>query len=164
MKNLLLIFVCITSINLAQIKSNGFDKPSVQDGIISHDSNPLFGFLNSENFSMHHSFSMSYSAFAGQGLAMGVYTNSMMYRFSDNLNLQVDASFVHSPYNTFGKEFQNNFNKIYISNAALNFRPWNDVSVTFQYRNLPYYPYDPYSRYYGSSMFNGFDNDFFFGR
>ena len=163
-KYFVIIIVCLTTVSFAQIKKNGFNQPNIQDGIISQNSNPLFGFLNSENFSMNHSYSMSYSSFAGNGLAMGVYTNSMMYKLSNNLNVQVDASFVHSPYNTFGKDFQSDFNKVYISNAAINYKPWDDVFVTFQYRNMPYYSYDPYSRYYGNSLFGRYDNDFFFGR
>ena len=165
MKKYIFAFVlCFAAVGFSQIKSNGFDAPDIREGIISHNSNPLFGFLNSENFSMKHSFSMSYSAFGNEGLALGVYTNSMMYRFSDNLNVQLDASIINSPYSTLGKDFQNNINGFYISRAAVNYKPWDDVSISLQYRNLPGYFYNPYYSYgrFGSFMFDR--DEFLFGR
>ncbi|HSP89036.1 MAG TPA: hypothetical protein VLN45_12945, partial [Ignavibacteriaceae bacterium] len=88
---------------------------------------------------------MSYSSFGNNGVALGVYTNSMLYNFSDNLNIQTDISFVNSPYSTLGQDFQNNLNGIYLSRAAINYKPWKDVAVSLQYSQLPYY--SPYSRY-----------------
>jgi hypothetical protein len=73
----------------------------------------------------------------GLGMALGVYTNSMSYKFSDNLNVQTDISIVNSPYNNFSKNFQNNINGIYLSRAALNYKPFKDMSISIQYRNLP---------------------------
>ncbi len=118
---------------------------------------------------MHQSYNLSYSSFSNQGLALGVYTNSMTYKFSNNLNIQLDASFMHSPYNTFGKEYQNSFNGFFISHAALNYKPWKDVSISVQYRNVPNSYYSPYFNgyYYGGGMFdNSFDasNDPFLDR
>ena len=87
---------------------------------------------------MRHSIRMSYSSFAGQGVALGMYTNSMFYRLMTNLNVQMDISIVHSPYSTLGETFQKNISGIYISNAAINYRPWKDVSIHLQYRSMPY--------------------------
>ncbi|MFO7445393.1 MAG: hypothetical protein R6W90_03460 [Ignavibacteriaceae bacterium] len=166
-KILFFMLIAFITAGYPQIKSKGFDAPQVSDGIISRNFNPLFGFLNSENFSMDHSFSMSYSASGREGLALGVYTNSMMYRFTNNLNVQVDASFVNSPYSTLGDDFQKSINGVYISKAAVNYKPWDDVFITLQYRNMPSYTYDPYSYYgrygYGNSFFDR-NNGFFFDR
>jgi hypothetical protein len=168
MKKLAILFlVAFTVTAFSQYKDSGFPENDVKDGIVSHsgNSNSLFGFLNSDNFSMHHSFSLSYSSFGnGEGLSLGVYTNSMMYKFANNLNVQLDASFVTSPYSSFGKDFQNNLNGIYISKAAINYKPWKDFSISVQYRNLPYSyynPYSPYSNYYGYGLFNQFDDNGF---
>lgn len=162
MKKLSIILVLISSLTFAQFKESGIPTVTPKDGIYNRSSNFLFDFLNSENFSMKHSFSMSYSAFAGQGIALGVYTNSMMYRFSDNLNVQLDASIINSPYSTFGKDFQNSLNGLYISRAALNYKPWDDVSITLQYRSLPYYFNNPYSGY-RNYYYNPFYDDYFSG-
>jgi hypothetical protein len=110
---------------------------------------------------MNHQLSMSYSAFGSNGVALGVYTNSMLYNFSDNLNIQTDISLVNSPYSTLGQDFQNNLNGIYLSRAAINYKPWKDVYISLQYRQLPYY--SPYSSYYGNSMFNRSGYDPFWG-
>lgn len=162
MKKFLIIMSLISSLSFAQFKDSGFPTETPRDGIYNKSSNFLFDFLNNENFSMKHSFSMSYSAFAGQGIALGVYTNSMMYKFSDNLNVQLDASIVNSPYSTFGKDFQSSINGLYISRAAVNYRPWNDVYITLQYRSMPYLFNNPYNNGY-RNYYNPFYNDYFSG-
>src|SRR4030067_877325 len=154
MKKLILILILgIYAGAIAQYRDPGFPKESIKDGVIDQSaSGNLFGFLNSENFHMNHQFSMSYSSFGNNGFALGVYTNRMLYNFSDNLNIQTDISFVNSPYSTLGQDFQNNLNGIYLSRAAINYKPWKDVAVSLQYSQLQYY--NPYSRYYGNSLYN----------
>lgn len=152
MKKIFLIaFILIPFALVGQYRDDGLQKTSVKDGIVSGSPNFLFGFLNSDDFVMRHSFSMSYSSFAGQGVALGVYTNSMFYKLMENLDVQLDVSLVHSPYSTFGESFQKNISGIYLSNASINYRPWKDVSFHLQYRTVPYgfggY-YNPYYNYY----------------
>ena len=163
MKKLILILVLGFYAGVfAQFKDPGFPQETVKDGIIDHsyNSNNLFGFLSSENFHMNHEFSMSYSAFGSDGIALGVYTNKMLYNFSNNLNVQADVSFVNSPYSTLGQNFQNSLNGIYLSKAAVNYKPWDNFYISLQYRQLPY-SYSPYSGYYGGSMFNRYYDPFF---
>lgn len=162
MKKILLILVLGLALNLsAQVRPGGFDSPRVQEGIINQNSGSLFGFLNSENFSMNHSFDLSYQSFGSNGLALGMYTNSIAYRFSDNFNVQADISIVQSPYSSFGKNFQNNINGIYLSRAALNFKPFKDMFITIQYRNLPFTGYSNYNGMFNRSQFDR--DDFFWG-
>jgi len=163
MKKLILILILgIYAGAFAQYKDPGFPTESIKDGVIDQSaSSNLFGFLNSENFHMSHQYNLSYSSFGNNGLALGIYTNSMLYNFSDNLNVQTDINFVHSPYSSFGKEFQNDLTGIYLSRAAVNYKPWKDVAISLQYRQLPYY--FPYSGYYGNSLYNrlGYYDPFF---
>jgi len=143
-KIVLIIVVGIALTGFAQFKNSGLDNPEIKDGIVDHSgSGNLFGFLNSDNFQMKHSYEMSYSTFGGQGFALGVYTNSMFFRINPDLNVQTDISVVNSPYSTLGKNFQNNLNGIYLSRAAINYKPFKDVSISLQYRNLAgsYFPY-----------------------
>jgi hypothetical protein len=164
MKKLVLILVLGFYAGVfGQIKDSGFPKENIKDGIIdnSYSSNNLFGFLNSENFHMNHEFSMSYSAFGNNGIALGVYTNRMLYNFSNNLNIQADVSLVNSPYSTLGQDFQNSLNGIYLSKAAVNYKPWDDFQISLQYRQIPYNYYSPYSGYYGGSMFSRYYDPFF---
>ena len=142
----------------SQYKPTGLSTDHVSDGIINQNQGtPLLGFLNSSNFQMHHSYDVSYSTFGGNSLALTTYTNSMFYQFSRNLNVQVDASIIYSPYSSLGKNFQNNINGIYLSRAAINYQPWKDVFISVQYRNLPVTYYSPFSGY-RNSFFNGFDS------
>lgn len=162
---MMILFAAIISLNVyAQFKEPGFPTESIRDGIIDQSSGSLFGFLNSDSFMMRHSFNMSYSAFGNQGLALGVYTNSMMLKLADNMNFQVDASIVQSPYSTFGREFQDQLSGIYITKAAFNFKPWDDVFISIQYRNLPMsYHYSDYG-FYSNRFYSPFFQEGFFER
>ena len=133
----------------AQFKSQVEDQPRVSDGLI-HQSAPslLLGWFNPENFHMRHSFSFSYLTAGGKGLSLGTYTNSMLYQFADNLNARADVSLSYSPYNSFsslGKK--DDLSSLYLSRAQVNYKPWDNVLMQFQYRSAPYgsYYYSPFS-------------------
>ncbi|MDR3665276.1 MAG: hypothetical protein P4L35_00400 [Ignavibacteriaceae bacterium] len=158
-KIVFIIVIGLAFTSFAQYKSSGLDSPDIKDGIVDHSaSGNLFGFLNSDNFLMKHSFDMSYSSFGGQGLALGVYTNSMFFKINPELNVQTDISIVNSPYSSLGKNFQNNLNGIYLSRAAINYQPFKDVSISLQYRNIPG-AYNPYM-YDGLGSLNGFGRSY----
>jgi hypothetical protein len=105
---------------------------------------------------------MSYSSFAGQGVSMTSYTNSMFYKLLTNMNLQVDVSMMYSPYSTLGEQFQKDISGIYISNAAINYYPWKNFSVHLQYRSMPfgYGYYNPFYGYGSPYDFNSGGNEF----
>ena len=163
MKKLLFILILTASIiSFAQFKDQVTQQPSVHDGLIKNNTPSLvLGFLNPNNFSMHHSFNLSYSAFGNNGVALGVYTNSMIYKFADNLNIGADISLVNSPYSSFGKDFTNQINGLYLTRASLNYKPWENFTINVQYNRNPlgyYNPYSGFSRYmYGGYM----DNDWY---
>ncbi|MHB8906489.1 MAG: hypothetical protein ACYC5R_04020 [Melioribacteraceae bacterium] len=153
MKRLLLIlFVFAVTASNAQFRDEA--KPDVRSGMIKDNSvGSLLGFINSDNFSMHHSFGLSFSSFGGNGnMALGVYTNSMAYKFSDKLNLETDISLVNTPYNSYGPEFSKQINGVYISRAQLTYKPTDNMNVIIQYRNVPGGYYSPYG-YGGYSPF-----------
>ncbi len=166
MKNLLLLtFLLSATFTFAQFRDSGFETNSVKEGIVTENSNSLFGFLNSDDFIMRHSFSLNYSTFAGQGMSLTSYTNSMFYRLMNNLNVQLDVSVMYSPYSTLGEQFQKDISGIYISNAAINYHPWDNFSVHLQYRSMPF-GYGYYHPFYGygnpfnfSSGINGYQTE-----
>lgn len=158
MKKLLLIFVLIAASGIyAQFKDTGIEPTSVKKGIVTENSNALFGFLNADDFIMRHSFSLNYTSFAGQGVSLTSYTNSMFYRLMKNLNVQLDVSVMYSPYSTLGDQFQKDVSGVYISNAAVNYYPWNNFSVHLQYSAMPY-GYGFYNPYYGYGNPFGFSS------
>jgi len=147
-KILLLIVLFSTAGTLAQFRDTGIEPKSVKEGIVSENSNSIFGFLNSDDFIMRHSFSLDYSTFAGQSMSLTSYTNSMFYRLMNNLNVQLDVSVMYSPYSSLGEQFQKDISGIYISNAAINYHPWDNFSVHLQYRSMPF-GYGYYHPFYG---------------
>jgi len=148
-----------SSASMAQFRTQVDQGPIVSDGMSSQSSGSfLFGWFNPENFHMRHSFGLSYMTFGGQGMSLGTYTNSMTYDFSEKLNARADISMSYSPYNTFstfgGKK--NDLSSIYLSRAEVNYKPWENVQVKFQYRQVPYgnYYYSPfYSPWYREDGF-----------
>jgi len=143
----LILFISATSA-FSQYKDTGIEPPSVKEGMVTENPGGILGFLNSDDFIMRHSFSLNYTAFAGQSVSMTSYTNSMYYRLLNNMNVQVDVSVLYSPYSTFGDKFQKDISGVYISNAAINYYPWKNFSVHLQYSAMPY-GYGFYNPYYG---------------
>jgi len=133
---------------LAQFKQQPQEEPRISDGLLSHepDGSLFLGWFNPEKFQMHHAFSLSYSTMGGQGMSLGTYTNTMMYEFADNLKARADLSLSYSPYNSFGTfNKKNDLSSLYLSRAEINYKPWNNVVVQLQYRQIPYsYYYSPF--------------------
>jgi hypothetical protein len=154
MRNYFIIFLFLAIITKAQYRDELNNTVDVKSGILNNSSSSsLSDFFNPDNFSMHHSFEMSYSAFGGGGMALGVYTNSMAFKFNDQLMLETDLSLVNSPYNSFGKDFSKNINGIYLSRAQLTFKPLDNMSVIVEYRQLPGGYYSPFGFMGYSSFF-----------
>jgi hypothetical protein len=160
MKSLMFLFIAVISIpTFAQFKDSGEPLPDIKDGIVNHSNySSLFGFINPDNFQMKQSVGMSYLSSGGQGMAIGTYTNNMSYKFNENLNVELEASVINTPYSTLGNQFNKSMSGIYISNAAINYQPWKDFSISVRYSNLPYSFYSPYSSFggYRYGFFNGF--------
>ena len=150
----LAVMLCFTSA-FAQFKSTVDPQPSVSQSMVKQDDGSfLLGLIDPNNFSMRHSFSLSYMTFGGQGMSLGTYTNSMMYKFSDALDIETDISLMTSQFNSFGKQAQSSFNGLFLNRAELNYRPWKNTLFQVSYRQLPanYWM----SPGYGYSGFGGF--------
>ena len=143
----------------AQFKGQIERESAASGGIFAPQSGSgIFGWFDPSKFSMHHSVNMSFMSLGGQGMSLGTYTNSMMYQFADNLNARADVSMSYSPSNSFGgfgSKGTKDFSGIYLSNAQVNYRPWENVTVQLQYRQVPYgYYMSPFSGpWYGESGF-----------
>ena len=146
-----------TSGTVAQFKGSNELKPSVSESMNRSGGDGLIlGFFDPAKFSMRHNFSLSYSTFGSNSMSLGVYTNNLMYQFSDDLELQADVSLMHSPFNSFGKQFQNDLSGVFLSRAELNYRPSKNTLFSIQYRQLPPM-YWLGNGYYRPSMFDGID-------
>ena len=152
LKKLVYISLLLSSLSFSQYKDKDLS-PTVLNGITNYSPSGFFtNFFNPNNFQMNHSVGMSYSSFGGNGIVLNTYTNSMAYQFSTNLNVEVDASIVASPYSSFGREHQNSINGIYLSRAQLNYSPVKDMYLSIQYLNLPPGSYFYRNNFWGSSV------------
>jgi hypothetical protein len=119
----------------AQWKSNPQDRVPVSESLVRTDgSGLLFGWFDPSQFSMRHSYSLSYSSIGGRGLSMGEYTNSMMYTISDPLSVRFDVSLMHSPFDSYGGKFGKDYSGFRISRAELNYRPSENTYLQIQFR------------------------------
>ncbi len=161
-RNLLVISLLVLACGLsfAQLKSQVPQETQVSIGRLGSDSSPLsylFGWFNPDKFTMRHTFDMSYTTFSGQGLSLGTYTNTMRYEFADNLNARADIAFSFSPYNSIAQFNKSDFSKVYLKNAEVNYKPWDNTTLSISYQQHPYgYGYYApfYNPWYGGSGFN----------
>jgi hypothetical protein len=115
-----------------------------------------------EFFRMGHSYEMSYSSFGGQGLSMGTYTNSMMWRFSTKLAARVDVAVQHAPFGVSGLSnglpvSQSNLSGVYLRNAEVAYQPLRNLTMHLSVRQAPY-GYGSYLSPYGRYGYsNGYD-------
>jgi hypothetical protein len=161
----LLVFIFIfSSVMMAQYRSDIELTDNNNESVNLPQSNLILGLFDPNNFSMKHSYSLVYSTFGTSGLALGVYTNSMKYQFSNNLNAKVDISISHSPFSSLSSSVTNKFTGIYLSRAEINYKPLDNLTLQINYRQLPayngYYPYLYGSNGLGYSSFYDNDDDF----
>lgn len=159
MKKLFIVLLFSASILSAQFKDE-LNKPvDIKSGVYNKNLNSLFSLFGIQDFSMNHSFGMSFSTFGAGSYAIGSYTNSMKFTFSDKLNLKADFSIINSPYSSFGKDFANQINGVYIDRIQMNYKVSDNMSVKVQYSNNPFNYYSSF--YSGYSPF--YRNNFLFG-
>ena len=140
---LTVVVVILTATAPAQFKSQVENQPSVSQSLVHQNTNinSFLGILNAENFMMRHSFSFSYLTAGGTGLSLASYTNSMLYKIADPLNVRFDLTLQGSPFGNYGRLQQNNLSKVFVSRAELNYRPADNMFIQLQYRQLPYNGY-----------------------
>lgn len=160
MKKIIICFIALSAAVFGQFRNQTAPKVTANDGIIStENSGSLFGFINPNNFHMKHTYSMSYTSIGSNGIAIGEYTNSMRYDFTNNLNVQVDASLIHSPYSSFGNGFADQISGAYLSKAQINYKPTKNTFITIEYNNRPFGYYNDYywNSFYRNSMWNNWN-------
>jgi hypothetical protein len=122
--------------------------PAMSD-VVGKSSGLILGFLNSEKFSMHHSFSMGYMSSGKYGSMMvNSYMNTINYQISDPLFLRLNVGIMNSPYNSYQNPALNNTQ--FFGGAELFYRPSENSLIRLGvnvrpgfYR--PGYFYDDYS-------------------
>ena len=98
--------------------------------------------LDPSKLSMSQSYTLSYSSSGNEKTMVGLYMNTLNYRFSDPLSLTVHVGYMHQP-------FANANSSSLISNSALlsgfelEYKPWKNFFLKIEYGSLPlrYHPY-----------------------
>ncbi|HEY6950987.1 MAG TPA: hypothetical protein VI758_01200 [Bacteroidota bacterium] len=153
----LILVALLFGVAAAQFKAKTSEQPNVSESIVrSDDSGLLFGWFDPGKLKMSQSYSLSYQTFGQNGMALGVYTNSLSYQISKPLSVQMDVSLMHSPYNTFGDKFGKSLTGVYLSRAELNYKPSDNTLFQIQFRQLPASLY--YGGYGFGSTFWGLDH------
>jgi hypothetical protein len=145
--------------SFAQFKSQVENEPSASRSLIhpATSINSFLGILNPENFTMHHALSFSYLSAGGTGLSLASYTNTMLYKIADPLNVRFDITLQGSPFGNYSGLQQNDLSKVFLSRAELNYRPLENMFIQLQYREIPFNNYSYFDRYspYNSSLMFG---------
>ena len=142
----------------SQFKRTAEDEPKVSDSFIRPESDAdLLSFFNPDNFKMRQSFSMNYMTMGGQGLSLAMYTNSMMYKFSNNLDARVDVSLQSSPFSTFDQRLQSSLTGVYLNRAEINYHPSDNMLLRLSYQKVPLGMYGMFSPYAG--FYHGMGSD-----
>ncbi len=142
------LILVMSSLSYAQFKDQLSNSSNVGNSLIQPDDSNglLFGIFNPANFAMRQSISMSYMTLGSQGIALGMYTNSMSYKISNPLSISADVSLLNSPYSSLGSNFSKGLNGIYLTRADLNYHPTNNFQIDLQFNQNPMYRY--YNPYY----------------
>ncbi len=132
----------------SQLLTQGLSAPKGLIGLLG---------LNSNRFSMAHSYSLSYLSSGGNGYSQGVYLNTMSYQISNPLSLALQWGMMNQPLGSFGPAplFQNGF---FFSGANLEYKPSDKFSVGLQISSQPQSNYySPYSYRLSSPYYNRFN-------
>ncbi|HDQ44788.1 MAG TPA: hypothetical protein ENN17_04700 [bacterium] len=98
------------------------------------------GFLNSlidpAKFEMQQSYSLSFLSLGGRGYNQGLYLNTMNYRFSDPLMMQIRVGYLHQPLG--GQPMMSDQQgKVFLQRAMLEYRPMDNLSIKLDYESYP---------------------------
>lgn len=148
----ILVSVLVSYTTVGQLKSKAAPAPSISESLVK-PTDAWLDLFDVNKLSMRHSYSLMYTSVAGKGLSVGMYTNSLMYKFSDMLDLQADVSVMHSPYSSFGN--QSDLSGIFLNRAELNYRPTENMWLQLQFRQVP--PMYWLSGYRNQNFFYGID-------
>jgi len=99
--------------------------------------------IDPSKFSMSHSYSISYFSAGDQKFSQGLYLNTMNYRISDPLLMQVRVGYLHQPFGGPGL-MKENGGKVFVQRAMLQYKPSDNMWFRIDYQVMPYsmsYPY-----------------------
>ena len=149
----ILAVVFTSNFSFAQYKGYDDKGPSSYD---KSSSNLLFGFINTKNFTMNHSFNVSMVNSTYGNVSLTSYINSMNYQVNDRFNISADVKVQYSPFASSNAgvssatALQNNLSGVFLSRASLNYRISDNSFINVEYRQID-----------ESDYFNNYYNPFY---
>jgi len=107
-----------------------------------------FSLLDLSRLEMNHSYSISYFSSGGHGTTIGMYINSMRYRISNAITVNLQLAWVHQPGNFLNRDggTPTDYGDI-LPSFSLEYRPSENVFIEIGYHSVPAYMYYGYPRY-----------------
>ena len=106
------------------------------------------GFLNNlidpEKFEMSHSYSLSYLSSWNRNTNVGLYLNTMTYRFSDPLVMQLRIGYMHQPFGGTNTGLASREGSVFLQGAHLLYRPMKNMMISIDYESYPSMLFSPY--------------------
>ena len=104
-----------------------------------------------QHFKMGHSFEMSVGSAYGGTSSLAMYTNSLMFTFSDRLAARADIAVAYSPFSTGPTgpgSLSNNGARVFLRNAEISYKPKDNMLLQLSVRQSPYGRYmSPYGSF-----------------
>ncbi|MBL7191072.1 hypothetical protein ISS30_05200 [bacterium] len=125
---------------LGQYRENTPSTPVRSRFTVPAQSN-IFGLFNPQNLQMSHSYSFMVATSNSGSLMQGLYLNSMRYRISDPLTMNVRLGILHQPYSSYTGYTPQAAN--FLGGVELEYHPTNNIGLYLGFSNMPIY-YSPY--------------------
>ncbi len=152
---LLLILLGVSLPAQAQLRETAFEQKAPAKLYDTKSSGfSLNKFFDPAHFRMAQSVEFSTSSFGGNSSSLGMFTNSMMWQFSEKLAARVDVSVAYSPNaGTLGSNNTggalNGDARVFVQNAEFAYKPTENVQLHLSFHQSPYGRYGSPYGYYG---------------
>jgi len=148
---IILLLAIIANISYSQYKEIPYETKMN----LKNNNGLILGFINPANFSLTNSVNISYINAGNTSVSLTSYTGTLTYKVLKNLSVSADITMQYSPYAAFGsnpalnKEFQSSFNGVSLSRVTLDYKPFKNMFIHFDYVNNKNGYYYPYGSFYG---------------
>lgn len=119
--------------------------------------------LDPERFTMKHQYSMSFSSYNSSGSMMGMYLNTMEYRFNAPLTMRLQVAYQTATAQLFGGSNMYSGNpmydegRVFVPSFDLVYQPTDNMTIGFFFRDYssanPYAYGNPYGMYRPQTYF-----------
>ncbi|MBN1780458.1 hypothetical protein JW948_04980 [bacterium] len=104
----------------------------------------LRNLIDPAKFDMSQSYSLSVLSTGKQSMNQGMYLNTMTYRFSDPLLMQLRVGYLHQPFGGNNSLMPSQQGSLFIQGAYLQYKPMENMTISIDYQSYPSSILSPY--------------------